>query len=170
MFWKCSRSSCWESFIIRLDILIQSLQAAAVVLRIFHYSPWYTYTAAPCSPGTVENLSLFALIYLRRAPRCLKARWESFIIRLDILTATDWAFTAELRIFHYSPWYTYTTPPGVLSSVENLSLFALIYLRNEAAEREGCWESFIIRLDILSWPGSASESVLRIFHYSPWYT
>ena len=139
----------WESFIIRLDILTGDVHCTSQQLRIFHYSPWYTYPDTLHSATNVENLSLFALIYLT-----------------PVTTASlNW-----LRIFHYSPWYTYVPVHKLGSSVENLSLFALIYLTclaNAAANR---WESFIIRLDILTltWPFAATA--LRIFHYSPWYT
>ena len=34
------------------------------VLRIFHYSPWYTYCARVYREGYVENLSLFTLVHL----------------------------------------------------------------------------------------------------------
>ena len=147
---RLSRSTCWESFIIRLDILTVSLSAAPVVLRIFHYSPWYTYLAADPNVQPVENLSLFALIYLPPSHTRLGGRWESFIIRLDILNKRFTLIHAVLRIFHYSPWYTYRPRTHLESLVENLSLFALIYLRSRRKHRQTRWESFIIRLDILS--------------------
>ena len=139
----------------------------------------------------VENLSLFALIYLRIVgtqhevcwesfifaliylyrPWCARSRgWESFIIRLDILTRQRASSVSRLRIFHYSPWYTYARSWFRFTSVENLSLFALIYLPAWKPLNRASWESFIIRLDILS-PKMVRASIpLRIFHYSPWYT
>ena len=143
---------------------------ASIPLRIFHYSPWYTYGERNIRQRVVENLSLFALIYLAWPPRRGCGSWESFIIRLDILNTTDTSHTLRLRIFHYSPWYTYT--PTVIQEmpVENLSLFALIYLGACKSERSLSWESFIIRLDILSHSHQPRRGGLRIFHYSPWYT
>ena len=139
-------------------------------LRIFHYSPWYTYHHQSVLRYFVENLSLFALIYLRRAAIPAPPGWESFIIRLDILKK-DWVKSSrELRIFHYSPWYTYQSGWYVKGSVENLSLFALIYLAPTSFSRSAGWESFIIRLDILTFLQMQREAELRIFHYSPWYT
>ena len=160
----------WESFIIRLDILRRWRLVRAGLLRIFHYSPWYTY-AHPCPwASRVENLSLFALIYLnRRFPWWWKS-WESFIIRLDILTLGRFCNWTPLRIFHYSPWYTYCWLTRRAWCVENLSLFALIYLPNPEDRRRTRWESFIIRLDILTKPLAMRQNPLRIFHYSPWYT
>ena len=160
----------WESFIIRLDILRSSLAPAPVTLRIFHYSPWYTYRYPAHRRDMVENLSLFALIYLLHRHHRLHGRWESFIIRLDILTSKPSNVTDPLRIFHYSPWYTYVELPHHIRGVENLSLFALIYLWGRPGECRGCWESFIIRLDILNTVRCAASRMLRIFHYSPWYT
>ena len=118
----------WESFIIRLDILTAHDRHIPRRLRIFHYSPWYTYCSRPARIAPVENLSLFALIYLRRETEYRLPGWESFIIRLDILSPWDWVPPPRLRIFHYSPWYTYSPQTSLLSAVENLSLFALIYL------------------------------------------
>ena len=120
--------------------------------------------------ATVENLSLFALIYLWLIGPHVLPGWESFIIRLDILTAHDRHIPRRLRIFHYSPWYTYCSRPARIAPVENLSLFALIYLRRETEYRLPGWESFIIRLDILTRHKQACYPRLRIFHYSPWYT
>ena len=139
----------------------------------------------------VENLSLFALIYLRIVgtqhevcwesfifaliylyrPWCARSRgWESFIIRLDILTRQRASSVSRLRIFHYSPWYTYLALRDHSVQVENLSLFALIYLGRRRHRPGGRWESFIIRLDILIEKYPVEFSGLRIFHYSPWYT
>ena len=139
----------WESFIIRLDILIRK--------RTNRENP-------------VENLSLFALIYLTDRETSYTTSWESFIIRLDILTIPWILRLSRLRIFHYSPWYTYSpcTPASV--TVENLSLFALIYLKVSSGTADQCWESFIIRLDILRAAKREVRGMLRIFHYSPWYT
>ena len=160
----------WESFIIRLDILKRRPADHHQMLRIFHYSPWYTYAHRISIKDTVENLSLFALIYLAVPLRFLVNRWESFIIRLDILTVRARCSTTPLRIFHYSPWYTYQTPQPHPKTVENLSLFALIYLIATGENRTNGWESFIIRLDILKIPWDDNSRRLRIFHYSPWYT
>ena len=140
------------------------------LLRIFHYSPWYTYTKWQCLTQRVENLSLFALIYLEVLNVLRHISWESFIIRLDILMTGDVSKSIMLRIFHYSPWYTYARAARGLRAVENLSLFALIYLARNAAGEVLGWESFIIRLDILREPGFSAIGLLRIFHYSPWYT
>ena len=57
--------SCWESFIISLDILIREVADGYGLLRIFHYQPWYTYQEHFYRGGFVENLSLSALIYLQ---------------------------------------------------------------------------------------------------------
>ena len=160
----------WESFIIRLDILMLALSALTHLLRIFHYSPWYTYYHRASRHGWVENLSLFALIYLRWLRTHRQLRWESFIIRLDILNLDSLRWIHGLRIFHYSPWYTYPQAAGQILQVENLSLFALIYLIPATTERARRWESFIIRLDILKISEVPRLSALRIFHYSPWYT
>ena len=141
--------SCWESFIIRLDILRGEVVAHRRALRIFHYSPWYTYFHRSPRPTAVENLSLFALIYLCRCWKTPCFRWESFIIRLDILTYCVGNGWSPLRIFHYSPWYTYQQHPAPHNYVENLSLFALIYLGTDILLGGNRWESFIIRLDIL---------------------
>ena len=164
------RLRCWESFIIRLDILMRLAHDRHDWLRIFHYSPWYTYTRIATSAGAVENLSLFALIYLHRSPFIAPPGWESFIIRLDILIARNVHRQVQLRIFHYSPWYTYVEFGAVHIGVENLSLFALIYLESTRSRPRPSWESFIIRLDILRAPGERLGFLLRIFHYSPWYT
>ena len=146
---SASLGACWESFIIRLDILIPS--------------GWTT-------RSSVENLSLFALIYLFWKSDIHRLGWESFIIRLDILRARSaWGHT-PLRIFHYSPWYTYSSLTTYSTTVENLSLFALIYLPADGLAWTGGWESFIIRLDILNARRSGLGCLLRIFHYSPWYT
>ena len=139
----------WESFIIRLDILIGQLLRERGAFRIFHYSPWYTYSLWSTVATPVENLSLFALIYLKWPSTAPCRRWESFIIRLDILTPCDRSRRLTLRIFHYSPWYTYRSTVRVEEVVENLSLFALIYLRMWQTHRTLRWESFIIHLDIL---------------------
>ena len=160
----------WESFIIRLDILTPRCAAVGNPLRIFRYSPWYTYRASRWVHHHVENLSLFALIYLPVLIDYGAEGWESFIIRLDILSSGSSAVTVKLRIFHYSPWYTYNFLLQDGRGVENLSLFALIYL---TATHDGAppgWESFIIRLDILIQILESLLSLLRIFHYSPWYT
>ena len=205
--------TCWESFIIRLDILIPAHLHLRGELRIFHYSPWYTYWWWLATTWLVENLSLFALIYLMSWCGCFFGSWESFIIRLDILSAPvlEWRawlrifhyspwytyqlkmspiilswesfiirldilmrvlflFIDELRIFHYSPWYTYFRESREDAGVENLSLFALIYLPWPYPPLPWSWESFIIRLDILTWGGGVKNILLRIFHYSPWYT
>ena len=162
--------ACWESFIIRLDILRKTGLYLLSLLRIFHYSPWYTYGRLPCRRWWAENLSLFALIYLVFQFYHPIARWESFIIRLDILKKTQQAHGQQLRIFHYSPWYTYRYKMSHYLAVENLSLFALIYLPAPRSRAEICWESFIIRLDILKEPEAEPTEALRIFHYSPWYT
>ena len=160
----------WESFIIRLDILSSGSSAVTVKLRIFHYSPWYTYNFLLQDGRGVENLSLFALIYLNLRSRRPYRRWESFIIRLDILNRHSRWRAAGLRIFHYSPWYTYPNPRKSAESVENLSLFALIYLYWLTLPDLSSWESLIIRLDILIHTPLALDTMLRIFHYSPWYT
>ena len=160
----------WESFIIRLDILNKTFDPHEILLRIFHYSPWYTYHAWNAHRSSVENLSLFALIYLLQAALDAISCWESFIIRLDILTAWMPVRMVWLRIFHYSPWYTYALLSAHAEQVENLSLFALIYLPPVILIGEDCWESFIIRLDILRRAARIALPVLRIFHYSPWYT
>ena len=183
--------SGWESFIIHLDILMHRSSACRWPLRIFHYSPWYTYSCAYEELYTVENLSLFALIYLVTVDIEALAGWESFIIRLDILTKKGIPAPARwesfiirldilihvyslmrtgLRIFHYSPWYTYTSKSTRKITVENLSLFALIYLLESLTIGAHGWESFIIRLDILIDRHRQCERRLRIFHYSPWYT
>ena len=156
----------WESFIIRLDILMMVWET----LRIFHYSPWYTYDTRGKTRPWVENLSLFALIYLAVTAFSHGRCWESFIIRLDILIGLGGCTRSWLRIFHYSPWYTYSPAALVILRVENLSLFALIYLWFILTRRFRSWESFIIRLDILTYKASWTLSRLRIFHYSPWYT
>ena len=145
----CAWTGCWESFIIRLDILMGSPPCRSRRLRIFHYSPWYTYQVRHIRVDEVENLSLFALIYLSAAFWTRASCWESFIIRLDILISADVPFDAALRIFHYSPWYTYAVDGDGAAGVENLSLFALIYLRWRGNPPDTGWESFIIRLDIL---------------------
>ena len=119
---------CWESFITRLDILNWTRTYSTRGLRIFHYSPWYTYLSSSRFGSVVENLSLFTLIYLLAENLSLALGWESFIIRLDILTLASAGSTWKLRIFHYSPWYTYALTGIRLHLVENLSLFALIYL------------------------------------------
>ena len=165
----CSSVS-WESFIIRLDILTEIAAAEFERLRIFHYSPWYTYAQDGCRPGGVENLSLFALIYLPLLRFAHATGWESFIIRLDILKGKAIAANPWLRIFHYSPWYTYWVGWWARLLVENLSLFALIYLVTRSSRPRPRWESFIIRLDILRPPEYPPGARLRIFHYSPWYT
>ena len=205
--------TCWESFIIRLDILIPAHLHLRGELRIFHYSPWYTYWWWLATTWLVENLSLFALIYLMSWCGCFFGSWESFIIRLDILSAPvlEWRawlrifhyspwytyqlkmspiilswesfiirldilmrvlflFIDELRIFHYSPWYTYVASIPCGKTVENLSLFALIYLLRWDWSQSLRWESFIIRLDILRGDILTARYRLRIFHYSPWYT
>ena len=140
----------WESFIIRLDILNNPIFSVDLELRIFHYSPWYTYRNITMRPTPVENLSLFALIYLDSGNSAWRPSWESFIIRLDILTHSLQAQFPSLRIFHYSPWYTYDRRSWTTHTVENLSLFALIYLALRLYPTWTCWESFIIRLDILN--------------------
>ena len=160
----------WESFIIRLDILTSWQGATPVGLRIFHYSPWYTYTSLATLAEMVENLSLFALIYLASLNSRSLPCWESFIIRLDILNASRAYREALLRIFHYSPWYTYHPEGKLAIDVENLSLFALIYLSASESATNSDWESFIIRLDILISAVRCAARLLRIFHYSPWYT
>ena len=160
----------WESFIIRLDILTTWGHARAVWLRIFHYSPWYTYFLTRCNTCRVENLSLFALIYLYLIGDTRRDGWESFIIRLDILSILELTLITMLRIFHYSPWYTYHPEGKLAIDVENLSLFALIYLSASESATNSGWESFIIRLDILISAVRCAARLLRIFHYSPWYT
>ena len=160
----------WESFIIRLDILMMWLAWRMWQLRIFHYSPWYTYFRKSIHGTEVENLSLFALIYLADQPTRRSWGWESFIIRLDILRIVHRVYRGLLRIFHYSPWYTYSSVWAVPAPVENLSLFALIYLGGSNVEVNERWESFIIRLDILRGGTRGGFLWLRIFHYSPWYT
>ena len=164
------RAGSWESFIIRLDILSRWAVSFQRELRIFHYSPWYTYPPPAAGEFCVENLSLFALIYLTDALIRHGARWESFIIRLDILTGPGDAPKVALRIFHYSPWYTYLCVDACGQKVENLSLFALIYLGCWKHAASWSWESFIIRLDILNIQMTDAQAMLRIFHYSPWYT
>ena len=164
------RITCWESFIIRLDILIHRPAQPKAKLRIFHYSPWYTYTSPTRTKPHVENLSLFALIYLWAATHRTGRCWESFIIRLDILKIRSRSGTISLRIFHYSPWYTYAGIGAWCFGVENLSLFALIYLKGGHHATVRRWESFIIRLDILRTCAPPFRCMLRIFHYSPWYT
>ena len=161
---------CWESFIIRLDILNKTERLNTAALRIFHYSPWYTYSRQAAGMHLVENLSLFALIYLNDLLARARRGWESFIIRLDILTLFGFCRLGGLRIFHYSPWYTYAVEPRASNSVENLSLFALIYLLPLSSTGWLSWESFIIRLDILKLMYGEYADPLRIFHYSPWYT
>ena len=164
------QSPCWESFIISLDILIEAEQFIKVELRIFHYQPWYTYPHQNSLLATVENLSLSALIYLRMRWWSQPSCWESFIISLDILTDASAAGLVKLRIFHYQPWYTYTTRGDGNQPVENLSLSALIYLSRMSGLLRVGWESFIISLDILTGGGFAGIEWLRIFHYQPWYT
>ena len=164
------RTTGWESFIISLDILIARMDEARIMLRIFHYQPWYTYPRLPLVEVHVENLSLSALIYLNLRIHALLARWESFIISLDILTRICLYRCSRLRIFHYQPWYTYRCETSGMDEVENLSLSALIYLAISAALRATSWESFIISLDILTRTGWACSRALRIFHYQPWYT
>ena len=182
---------CWESFIISLDILIVGWEMTDRVLRIFHYQPWYTYWNG--TPGcstvenlslsaliylsrwtgrgfAVENLSLSALIYLSRSISTTSPGWESFIISLDILKRTFRLRGESLRIFHYQPWYTYGLDGRRGRHVENLSLSALIYLRTALAPAKIRWESFIISLDILTASLFNCGTVLRIFHYQPWYT
>ena len=161
---------CWESFIISLDILRTYETHTGSMLRIFHYQPWYTYSAPVLRDDVVENLSLSALIYLdstgwRRLPG-----WESFIISLDILTFCAVAPCMWLRIFHYQPWYTYNHAVEVHAFVENLSLSALIYLWTVHRHEDRGWESFIISLDILIAVRLMAFHGLRIFHYQPWYT
>ena len=163
-------SGCWESFIIHLDILSNLIHQAAHKLRIFHYSPWYTYWSAILHGYWVENLSLFTLIYLARPGERWPRGWESFIIHLDILKQWSQKHVSWLRIFHYSPWYTYHLTISGLDTVENLSLFTLIYLTIFETSRNTSWESFIIHLDILNPRLDERAGVLRIFHYSPWYT
>ena len=160
----------WESFIIRLDILSVTRVISTNRLRIFHYSPWYTYAVDWPVVAGVENLSLFALIYLIWGRNIQKHSWESFIIRLDILMSYLHPHHLPLRIFHYSPWYTYEPAVAAWVQVENLSLFALIYLVEEIFDVFNSWESFIIRLDILIISLLPVLIPLRIFHYSPWYT
>ena len=160
----------WESFIIHLDILRCAGETVPGELRIFHYSPWYTYVSLADTAGSVENLSLFTLIYLRQPRGYRRQCWESFIIHLDILTTEIEQGGDLLRIFHYSPWYTYRQYDYRRAGVENLSLFTLIYLAPKALKPPASWESFIIHLDILIGGGGTSEIELRIFHYSPWYT
>ena len=118
----------------------------------------------------VENLSLFTLIYLPSPASAPMSGWESFIIHLDILTYTHPTPTNKLRIFHYSPWYTYPAGLEPVHLVENLSLFTLIYLDDLLTPQPHSWESFIIHLDILISHAAATFPRLRIFHYSPWYT
>ena len=160
----------WESFIIRLDILTWSGVSRFTPLRIFHYSPWYTYRSVSSTPACVENLSLFTLIYLDTISPNQGKSWESFIIHLDILNCLPFRIRNTLRIFHYSPWYTYGAGESADDSVENLSLFTLIYLRNPRISPPRRWESFIIHLDILTLHLRIHTIELRIFHYSPWYT
>ena len=162
--------TCWESFIIHLDILKLHRRVSHLGLRIFHYSPWYTYSDGDGIPDEVENLSLFTLIYLKTVIFAVLHGWESFIIHLDILNGCDPCGADVLRIFHYSPWYTYYRWRHLVCKVENLSLFTLIYLIPTVVQCAMCWESFIIHLDILKLPRDALERQLRIFHYSPWYT
>ena len=144
-------------------------------LRVFHYSPWYAYFQLRCVHHRVKNLSLFALIYLSLCSLQIYSlridgRWESFIIRLDILSSMVHDWHDWLRIFHYSPWYTYRVEAVHHVGVENLSLFALIYLPVWSSHWVCGWESFIIRLDILNGGAWVPLRALRIFHYSPWYT
>ena len=121
-------STCWESFIIHLDILKNVCVDIWGPLRIFHYSPWYTYRTQKLDKWIVENLSLFTLIYLEFLNLSCTISWESFIIHLDILSPKMQVAVTLLRIFHYSPWYTYEPHPAGEQFVENLSLFTLIYL------------------------------------------
>ena len=146
---QSSYSLSWESFIIRLDILNERSRGVREWLRIFHYSPWYTYPPPRIALMPVENLSLFTLIYLK--------------LRYDLQQL-------ELRIFHYSPWYTYRQRGFRFPRVENLSLFTLIYLTQPNHSLTQSWESFIIHLDILNTYPAPRQHPLRIFHYSPWYT
>ena len=165
----CSNTG-WESFIIHLDILNRPWREAKESLRIFHYSPWYTYRLGVVDLRGVENLSLFTLIYLALACTPFSYRWESFIIHLDILNAPGGLPLHPLRIFHYSPWYTYCALTSHCCAVENLSLFTLIYLGAQPHQLQSGWESFIIHLDILRRSHLMHWVRLRIFHYSPWYT
>ena len=160
----------WESFIIHLDILKPAPDELTIWLRIFHYSPWYTYSGSSAATRSVENLSLFTLIYLYGVSAPAFGCWESFIIHLDILSAMTGETKTMLRIFHYSPWYTYASSNVCVVSVENLSLFTLIYLTLHRYLSGTSWESFIIHLDILTNMVVMIASSLRIFHYSPWYT
>ena len=160
----------WESFIIHLDILTLWQMRCTGVLRIFHYSPWYTYPSGSAERSQVENLSLFTLIYLATRSTNFTRGWESFIIHLDILTIALLMSMLWLRIFHYSPWYTYIFLVVFESTVENLSLFTLIYLYQPYQPVTPRWESFIIHLDILIHVSHREWCALRIFHYSPWYT
>ena len=143
------RGSGWESFIIHLDILTRCEVTERARLRIFHYSPWYTYRIYEVLRPRVENLSLFTLIYLPSPANAPTSGWESFIIHLDILTILAAGYVTQLRIFHYSPWYTYPRKRTRAYTVENLSLFTLIYLP--------------LSMQLF-------QRMLRIFHYSPWYT
>ena len=160
----------WESFIIHLDILNWKWPVHQQQLRIFHYSPWYTYLHTPNTYKQVENLSLFTLIYLPCWTWACPSSWESFIIHLDILRRPPHPPTPQLRIFHYSPWYTYKSRRRYIPKVENLSLFTLIYLSTTTQGPTDRWESFIIHLDILNLIAPHLTRGLRIFHYSPWYT
>ena len=160
----------WESFIISLDILIARMDEARIMLRIFHYQPWYTYVLRGLAALVVENLSLSALIYLRSSRSSGISSWESFIISLDILSLAGKVFGVSLRIFHYQPWYTYICPSPQPLTVENLSLSALIYLHQTCRSNDASWESFIISLDILNGARGFTPVELRIFHYQPWYT
>ena len=144
------RASCWESFIISLDILTRASHSWKFTLRIFHYQPWYTYPYRVSVFPRVENLSLSALIYLPTPDSAATQCWESFIISLDILKPSDSSSPHGLRIFHYQPWYTYLERRIGDLEVENLSLSALIYLAIIAAGYVTSWESFIISLDILT--------------------
>ena len=103
--WKYDRNS-WESFIISLDILTVPPFVAVILLRIFHYQPWYTYSPIAHVLSPVENLSLSALIYLPERHTMNNIGWESFIISLDILNRVIATRFTGLRIFHYQPWYT----------------------------------------------------------------
>ena len=167
---KQPSSNSWESFIISLDILTYAVVEPAILLRIFHYQPWYTYGRLRGGISEVENLSLSALIYLHHAGRRQPTGWESFIISLDILIANEWTSSSGLRIFHYQPWYTYRWWVRWHRVVENLSLSALIYLATRFLITVSGWESFIISLDILTYLGKTpSQSVVRpIFRTKNW--
>ena len=168
ILWRTS--ICWESFITLLDILKTAILETDFKLRIFHYSPWYTYYRTAYDGFTVENLSLLSLIYLTPSTPGRPPGWESFITLLDILTLTHGRRHDQLRIFHYSPWYTYTKSSNPSPSVENLSLLSLIYLGGGAYAKQFGWESFITLLDILSSQTQSANISLRIFQYQPWYT